>query len=171
MTPENLEVLKGIRDAALNGLVGSAQVQDRMLRQIVDAVDTLLAALSPPTAEERLTSRQMHKGTGDPLKDIEHAIRMVDGDGVAGLLGKHLDFINRALRVAHNEIRTRRASAKAKGAALSQRQTDTCAGCGGGGRIEGDTCSECGGSGRVHVSHSPQVSPATIDSGKESPDA
>lgn len=53
----------------------------------------------------RLTSKQLHKGTGDVLKDLEHAIAFVDGDDVAGFLGKELDFINRALRVARGEIR------------------------------------------------------------------
>lgn len=55
----------------------------------------------------RLTSREMHKGTGDVLRDLQHAQRFTDGlsDGLPGVLGKEAAFIDRALRVAIGEIK------------------------------------------------------------------
>jgi len=56
---------------------------------------------------KELTSRELHKGTGDVLRDIAHAQRFTEGiqDGFGGRLGKEIDFVDRALRVAANEIK------------------------------------------------------------------
>lgn len=57
--------------------------------------------------QEKLTSRELHKGTGDVLKDLQHAQRFTEDmqDHVPGPLGKEIDFIDRALRVAMGEIK------------------------------------------------------------------
>lgn len=55
-----------------------------------------------------MNGRELRKGTGDVLRDLEHAQQFVGDQDVAGMLGLQLDFINRALRVAHGEIRQQR---------------------------------------------------------------
>lgn len=57
-----------------------------------------------PDPAEKLSGKEIRKGTGDVLKDIDYALRFVDGDGIAGVLGLELDFVNRALRVAKGQI-------------------------------------------------------------------
>lgn len=52
-----------------------------------------------------LSGKQLHKGTGDVLRDLEYAETITDGDGIPGGRGKLFDFANRAIRVAQGEIR------------------------------------------------------------------
>lgn len=78
----------------------------------LSAVTMASGAMIDPSEKEPLkplTGKEIRKGTGDVLKDLEYAQRFVDGDGVAGMLGLELDFINRALRVAAGEIKQLRA--------------------------------------------------------------
>lgn len=74
------------------------------------------AALPP------LNGHDIRKGTGDVLKDIDYALRFVDGDGIPGVLGLEVEFINRVLRVVRGEIRQCRARHGKKAAASPQWQ-------------------------------------------------
>lgn len=82
----------------------NGRLTPRQAAYIRDRVQEIRQAAQWAEELPRLSGKQLHKGTGDALKDLDYALRFVDGDGVVGALGKQLDFINRALRVARGEI-------------------------------------------------------------------
>lgn len=69
-----------------------------------------------PAPEKALTRKELHKGTGDVLRDLAHAVNLTDtsepGFGEVICRGRELDFVNRALRVAAGEIKQLRARLK-----------------------------------------------------------
>ena len=60
-----------------------------------------------------LTGKELRKGTGDVLRDIDYSAYLTDtsepGFGDVVCRGMQLDFVNRTLRVAAGEIRQLRA--------------------------------------------------------------
>jgi hypothetical protein len=60
-----------------------------------------------------MTGKELRKGTGDVLRDLDEAVRLTDtsetGFGQVVCSGLQLDFVNRALRVAAGEIKQLRA--------------------------------------------------------------
>lgn len=74
--------------------------------------------LAAPADLPPMKSREMLKGTGDVLRDLDYAERMTDtsepGFGQVVCSGRELDFVNRALRVARGEIAQLRQRVKAR---------------------------------------------------------
>lgn len=69
-----------------------------------------IAALTTPAPDLRaLNGKELRKGTGDVLKDLDHAEHLTDtsepGFGAVVCSGLELDFVNRAIRVARGEIK------------------------------------------------------------------
>lgn len=80
---------------------------------------------------EPLTGRELHKGTGDVMKDLAHAQRFTESiqDQTGGQLGKEIDFVDRALRVAMGEIKRLR-QRTAPPPSTPPRKPIACRGCG-----------------------------------------